>query len=168
MAVMIGFAVVAPTFDPSNQTTRVFQTFSLILMTSRVVLCIQYLSILWHVRKYENTRIPLAAVISVHFIAALIYLGITFRFRDGGSHVYIIWYIVAGCEMAINIGLSLAWNVLSFRGTHLINRMSLLTLIIVGEGIIVVCNNVSTIVTNPYSWSKPCSCSTPARTSICC
>ena len=139
---MIGFAVVGPLFDPSHQITKTFRTFSLILMVSRLILTAQYLSVLWHVRRYRNTTIPFGIVAGLHFVAAMIYLGITFRFQDGNSRVYVAWYVVGGCEILIHIGLSGFWRVLSFKRTHLINRMSLLTLIIIGEGIIVVCTNV--------------------------
>jgi hypothetical protein len=38
-------------------------------------------------------------------------------------------------------------------GTHMVQRMSLLTLIILGEGIIVVCKSISKIVKNDFLWS---------------
>jgi hypothetical protein len=94
-------------------------------------------------------------MIGIHFVAALIYVGITFRFQKHNSRVYVAWYVVGGCEALINIMLSLIWDVLSFRGTHLIQRFSLLTFIIMGEGIIEVTNNISLIVKNSNSWSKP-------------
>ena len=118
------------------------------------MLAVQYLSVLWHARKYRNTKKPLGFIAGMHFTAAIIYLGIAFRFRDGNSRVYIIWYIVGAMEAIIVVAASVVWEVLSFRNTHLIQRMSLLTLIIIGEGIIVICNNVSTIVTNPDAWSE--------------
>lgn len=124
-------------------------------MVSRLILSIQYATIIWHVRKFKTAKEPLAVMVAMHFAAAMIYLGITFRFQDYNSRVYIAWYIVAICETLLNIGLSLFWPVLSFKGTHIINRMGLLTLIIIGEGVIVVCTNVTTIVKNPDSWSKP-------------
>src|SRR3569833_1218981 len=98
-------------------------------MVSRLTLCVQYLTILFHVRKYPNTTLPIAVVIGAQFVAAKIYLGITFRFRDDTvSRVYITWYIVAIMEMFVYITLSLFWVVLSFKGSHLINRMCLLTM----------------------------------------
>jgi low temperature requirement protein LtrA len=93
-------------------------------------------------------------VIAVHFVAAMIYLGITFRFQKYNSRVYVAWYVIGGCELLINVMLSLLCDVLSFKGTHLIQRFSLLTFIIMGEGIIVVANNISLIVKNPNSWSE--------------
>lgn len=44
--------------------------------------------------------------------------------------VFVVWYITAGLETIINIAVSSRWEVLTFAGTHLIKRMSLLTLII--------------------------------------
>lgn len=46
------------------------------------------------------------------------------------SHNYIAWYVVAVVETAFIIAVSSRWKVVSFKGTHLIQRMSLLTLII--------------------------------------
>lgn len=46
-------------------------------MVSRFCLCFQYLLILWHVRYYKNTALPLGLVAGVNFIAAVIYLGVT-------------------------------------------------------------------------------------------
>ena len=123
-------------------------------MVSRLLMVVQYATIIWHVRKYQKAKLPLSLMVGLHFVAAMIYLGITFRFRDYNSRVYIAWYIIAVLETALSVGFSLVWDVLSFKGTHLVNRMSLLTLIIIGEGIIVVCTNVTTIVKNPNSWSK--------------
>jgi low temperature requirement protein LtrA len=53
--------------------------------------------------------------------------------KDGHSHVYLIWYVVAVLETAFNIAVSSRWKVMSFKGTHLVQRMSLLTLIICKE-----------------------------------
>ncbi len=169
---MIGFAVVGPSFDTSQQEKRTFQTLcmysmppamatvtniittALILMVSRLTLAVQYLSVLWHVRKFRKTKLPLAIIAGTHIIAADIYLGLTFGFRDFNTGVYIGWYVVGITELTLNVGLGLSWDVISFHGTHLIHRMTLLTLIIIGEGVIVVCNNVSTLVTNSDAWSK--------------
>ena len=43
----------------------------------------------------------------------------------------------------------------STQGTHVVQRMTLLTLIILGEGIIVVCKSISKIVKNEYNWTGP-------------
>jgi low temperature requirement protein LtrA len=46
------------------------------------------------------------------------------------------------------IAISCVWRVVSFRHTHLVERIGLLTLIIMGEGIIGLSTSVSTILQN--------------------
>lgn len=123
-------------------------------MVSRLVLAIQYFSVLWQVRSYKRTKLPLGIMVATHVVAAIVYLGATFGFRDFNTNVYYIWYIIGAFEIAISVVLSLVWNVISFQKTHLNQRMSLLTLIIIGEGIIVLSHNITTIVSNPGAWSE--------------
>lgn len=125
----------------------------MIFMTSRLILAIQYGTIIWHVRAYRHTRLPLGIMVGMHSVAAVIYLGVAFSFHGGWQRGYIAWYVVAIAELAISITLSLFWDVLTFKGTHLNSRMALLTLIIIGEGIIVICTNITTIVKSPDAWS---------------
>jgi low temperature requirement protein LtrA len=47
--------------------------------------------------------------------------------------------------MVLNIGLSSKWKVLGFKRTHLVERMSLLTLYILGEGVIDVLKSVGKV-----------------------
>lgn len=51
-------------------------------------------------------------------------------------------------EALAMIAVSCVWRVVSFRHTHLVERIGLLTLIIMGEGIIGLCTSVSTILQN--------------------
>lgn len=53
------------------------------------------------------------------------------------DHTYIAWYILAIGETMAAIAISIVWRkTVGFKGTHLVQRMSLLTLIILGEGLI--------------------------------
>jgi low temperature requirement protein LtrA len=52
------------------------------------------------------------------------------------------------------IAISCVWRVVSFRHTHLVERIGLLTLIIMGEGIIGLATSVSTILQNSTTVSK--------------
>lgn len=123
-------------------------------MVSRFALSVEYAAVVWHTRKYRNTILPLSLLILTHLSASMVYLGLSFTFRDGsGSLAFITWYVIGFIETIINVGLSFCYKVLSFKGTHLTNRMSLLTMIIIGEGIIVTCSNVSTVVKNPNAWT---------------
>jgi hypothetical protein len=69
------------------------------------------------------------------------------------SNTYIAWYVVAVVEIAINIIVSSMWKVVSFKGTHLVQRMSLLTLIILGEGIISMTKSIANIVENYLAYT---------------
>jgi len=51
-------------------------------------------------------------------------------------------------EAIIVITISCLWRVVSFKYTHLIERIGLLTLIIMGEGIIGITRSISEIVNN--------------------
>jgi low temperature requirement protein LtrA len=86
----------------------------------------------------------------MYLIAAIIYLGTFFGFKKDGSssYTYITWYILAGIETILNVVVTSSWKVVSFKGTHLVQRMTLLTLIILGEGIIVICKSITAIVKN--------------------
>lgn len=98
--------------------------------------------------------LPLGIMVAINIAAAIIYLGIVFGFQDYNTYVYVAWYVVSVLEVLATVGLSLRWKVLSFKGTHLINRMAMLTFIMIGEGVIVVATGVGKIVVNADSWSK--------------
>ncbi|OBS22031.1 hypothetical protein FPOA_08368 [Fusarium poae] len=153
LGVMVGFAVVAPKFKPEDQDMKTMRTFSIILMVSRLALAIEYASILWHIRKFKKQALPMLLQIGLNFVLAMIYLGTTFRFTNHNSNVYITWYVLAAVELVLTFILAYIFPVLSFQGTHLMKRMGLLTVIIVGDGIITICKSVVTIVENPDSWN---------------
>jgi hypothetical protein len=132
-------------------TTR---TIALILMVSRLCLAAEYTSIVWHVRKFTKSRLAFLAQILVHLAAAMIYLGISFRFEYRHSQVFIVWYIVCAMETVLSFGLGLCFNVLGLEKTHLMNRMSLLTIMILGDGIVVLAEKVVTIVKSADAWSR--------------
>ena len=129
---------------------------ALILAVSRFCLAVEYGSILRHIQKYREQRLPMGIQVGLNFIASMIYLGITFRFRahQGNSRVFVTWYVMAGMEVVLAFLVANIWAVLSFKGTHLMKRLGLLTVVILGDAIIVMAQNVVTIVKNPDAWSK--------------
>ncbi|KAH6608301.1 hypothetical protein Trco_004614 [Trichoderma cornu-damae] len=155
LGVFVGFAVVAPKFDPNDQDLASMRAMSIILMASRLSLTIEYASILWHVIKFKNVHLPFYIQTTIHFIAATIYLGIIFRFNDQkDSRVFVAWYVVGSLDVLSTLGLSAIFSVLSLTKTHLMNRMSLLTIVILGESIVVLADKVIIIVEGPDSWGK--------------
>ncbi|KAF9772040.1 hypothetical protein IL306_010303 [Fusarium sp. DS 682] len=154
LGVMVGFAVVAPKFTPNEQNMKTMRTMSLILMVSRLCLAVEYGSILWHIRKYKKQALPMMLQIGLNFASAMIYLGITFRFTDHNSNVFMTWYVLAGVEVILTFAIAYIFPVLTFQGTHLMKRMGLLTVIIVGDGIITISKSVVTIVESPDAWNS--------------
>ncbi|PSS22920.1 hypothetical protein M430DRAFT_25883 [Amorphotheca resinae ATCC 22711] len=152
LGVMVGLAVSGPKFDTEEHNPEL-KVMALILMVSRFVLCLQYLLVLYHVREYKNTKLPLALISGTKFGAAIIYLGISFAFAHS-NHAYRAFYVIAVAEMLINIGVSSQWKVVTFKGTHLIERMSLLTLYILGEGVIDILKSVVKISSNQAHWTS--------------
>ncbi|KAF2710728.1 hypothetical protein K504DRAFT_376108, partial [Pleomassaria siparia CBS 279.74] len=162
--VMVGFAVIGPTWKPyeAMEDFRLYKVFGIMLMVSRLTLFFQYCSTLWFVYAagYRKCILPIVMVMSSTLFAAIIYISMTEAFpslKEGiqagrivvvkqQSNVYIAWYVVGILETLFTIGVSTIWRVISFKGTHMVQRMSLLTLIILGEGIMVICKAISKIV----------------------
>ena len=164
--VMVGFAVIGPQWKPGQEIPdyKIYKAFGLILMVSRLTLFAQYAVTLFYTKKFKKTVVPLLLVMASTLIAAILYGALTSAFPkvrvdvDGTwlpqkSNVYIAWYIIAISETILTVTVSCIWRVISFKGTHMVQRMSLLSLIILGEGIIVICKSISKIVKNEFLWT---------------
>ncbi|KAF2121199.1 bacterial low temperature requirement A protein-domain-containing protein [Lophiotrema nucula] len=164
--VMVGFAVIGVQWKPGQEVDdyKIYKAFGLILMVSRLTLVAQYSVTLFYTKKYKKTIFPIAMIIVSSLVAAILYGALTAAFpkvkedTDGflipvKSNVYIAWYIIGILEVLITVSVSSIWRVISFKGTHMVQRMSLLTLIILGEGIIVICKSISKIVKNEFLWT---------------
>lgn len=148
-AVMLGFAAVSVNFSVgdavdeysdhdllSNSSLKVLTLF---LMGDRLVLFCQYLSTIGMCRGYRRAVVPLCWISGIYFVAAMVYLGLYWTFDNSPgqtNYTYLVWYVVAVLETLVVTLISMVWRVISFKGTHLVERMSLLTLIIFGEGVI--------------------------------
>ncbi|KAG5982854.1 hypothetical protein E4U55_001261 [Claviceps digitariae] len=156
LGVLVGFVVVAPTFSPSDVSDQGHETMrnmSLILCVSRACLAIEYASTLWHVRRYKTAMLPLCLQIGTHVIAASVFLGITFAFHEEGrSRAYMTWYFISGTEAVASILISNFYSTASLTDTHIMKRLTLLTLMIMGEGLEQEAKEVVTIVRNPSAW----------------
>jgi low temperature requirement protein LtrA len=163
---MVGFAVIGPQWKPGQYIAdyKIYKAFGLILMVSRFTLFAQYGVTLFYTKKYTKTIVPLLMIMASTLLAAILYGALTPAFPndkhdadgyliDQKTNVYIAWYIIAVCETILTVSVSCIWRVISFKGTHMVQRMSLLTLIILGEGIIVVCKSISKIVKVNYLWT---------------
>ncbi|KAF3227651.1 hypothetical protein TWF106_009161 [Orbilia oligospora] len=158
IGVMVGFSAINSKFDPRypEQNWQAFKTLSLLLFASRFAIAIQYFVVWWTVRQYTKTKMPLLLMSVLMFISMILFLGLAFSFSStGNTKGYIGWYVVLSLEAVLVLSISLKWKIVGFKGTHLIQRMGLLTLIVMGEGIIGLCR--ATSLTNEgvgaTSWS---------------
>ena len=105
-------------------------------MVSRLVLVCQYLSILRCVRRYKQSSGPLALAAAIYLVSALIYLGLYFNFTSSHADNIIGWYVAMVFETFAMIIISARWSELKIDETQLASRLGLLTLYILGEGVI--------------------------------
>lgn len=79
---------------------------------------------------------------------------LAFSGRNGlRARVWSVWFVLFGVEMWTVTWLSLAYPDIGFNDTHLNTRMGLLTLIIIGEGVIAITRIVNKTV-RPGGWTK--------------
>jgi hypothetical protein len=99
--------------------------------SSGVVLFLQYSTTLFFVWRYRASRLPLVATLIILAMAIIIYLGVSFAFYlETAGTTYIAWYVMAVFK-AVGILAIVKWKgSVSFKRTHLIERMTCLTLII--------------------------------------
>ena len=155
--VMVGFAITGPyfvvVFEPDTLSAvyalQSYQVVSLILMASRLILMVQYMVTFWWLRAHPKAFFPLVVHIVTEFVAAMIFLGLFFNFAPsspGNTGVGIAgWYVVLTVEAVIILVVSGYIRFMSFRHTPMVERLGLLTLIILGEGIIGLCEKVGSI-----------------------
>ncbi|EGE82820.1 hypothetical protein BDDG_05764 [Blastomyces dermatitidis ATCC 18188] len=139
LGIMAGFAVLGPNFDPSNPSSKPneFRNMSFVLMTSRIILALQYASIVWYIKGYKRTVFPTLLVIATVFTTAMAYLGLAFTFtRTSGHLAFLAWYVIGAVEAVFMISISSFWRVLSFKETAIIERFNGMTLIVLGEGVV--------------------------------
>ena len=133
---MTGFAVVGPNFRDSTDLSAM-QSLSLVLMVSRIILLTQYTTVLWFARQRKDVIAPLVLKIMTLAVSAAVFLGLYFSFTPQNQlSGQIGWYVISVVEALSMLGISSYWTQLSFTYTCLSERVGLLTLIIIGEGII--------------------------------
>lgn len=122
-------------------------------MFSRAVLAVEYASTLYHLRKYKKSLKPLYISIGINIAAMLMYLGITFYFQnDKRSQIYMAWYFISSAEAILTLILSNVWAVLSFANSHIMKRLTLITAMILGGGLVSIAQGAVTMVKTPQAW----------------
>ncbi|KAK7709226.1 hypothetical protein SLS57_008761 [Botryosphaeria dothidea] len=166
---MSGFALVGSSFNPGgkehNNTVRsiplllksltlisfqIFRILCIMLFVSRLLLAVQYSVACFFInRKVKGLGFPLGLTITTFTLCGGAYYSMVPAFSEtsgNGLGIYYVWYIIIGIEVAVVIGTASIWRKLSFKKTHLMERMGLLTLIIIGEGAIGVTKTVAKLM----------------------
>ncbi|PYH94772.1 hypothetical protein BO71DRAFT_220318 [Aspergillus ellipticus CBS 707.79] len=159
LAAMVGFASAGSRFTTRVRAENVwaFQSLSLILAGSRFLLAIQYTIntvFLW--RRMVSAAKGVSAIAATHFVSSLMYLWMFYAFRQHSGlspYIWTVWFVLFGIEMWVVMGTSCVTPGLGLQDTHLNVRMGLLTLIIIGEGVIAVTRIVNKTV-GPGGWTK--------------
>ncbi|KAK6354930.1 hypothetical protein TWF696_004058 [Orbilia brochopaga] len=156
IGVMVGFSAVNERFDPEHpaENWQAFKNLSLLLFASRFAIAIQYFVVWWTVRQYKKTKMPLLLMSIIMAVSMIFFLGLAFSFQPQSNvKGYIGWYVILALEAVLVLAISLKWRIVGFKGTHLIQRMGLLTLIVMGEGIIGLCRATSLTNEGVGGWS---------------
>ncbi|KAJ5899895.1 hypothetical protein N7495_004639 [Penicillium taxi] len=159
LGAMVGFASAGTRFTARIRDENVwaFQSLTLILAGSRMLLAIQYtinLAFIYPSMKSAAKGVTYTAV--MFWTTTFCYLGMyrIFSHATGsGSRIWIFWFVIFGIEMWTVMGLSCVFPEIGFQKSHLNVRMGLLTLIIIGEGVIAVTRIVNKTV-RPGGWTK--------------
>ncbi|QDS75713.1 hypothetical protein FKW77_008036 [Venturia effusa] len=155
MIVFVGFALVGSKFQPTSKKatdTANFRVLCYVLGMSRLLFAIQYLVVLLFSikNKAKKLLLPLAICVLTFFTAAAIFFAMVLAFKDNEKQtnrsIFAIWWLVQLLEGVVIIAVSCTWRTLSFKATHLVERMGLLTLIVIGEGAIGVTKTIAKIM----------------------
>jgi low temperature requirement protein LtrA len=143
MVCFIGFALAGAHFDPGSKeaTNTNFQILSWMLFMTRFLLAFQYIGVLVRCiqRGHRDLIVPLSITIGTYLITGIAYAAMVAAFPTSKERVHgvtAVWWIAMAIEVCSTIGVSMVWRKLSFKRTHLPERLGLLTLIVVGEGAI--------------------------------
>lgn len=129
---------------------KIFQILCWLLFISRLLFAVQYSVACYFInRKTKTLRAPLAITITAFLLCGGSFYAMTPAFSESsgnGLGIYYVWYIILVIEAVLIVGTASIWTGLSFKRTHLMERMGLLTLIVIGEGAIGVTKTVAKLM----------------------
>ncbi|KAF9693248.1 hypothetical protein EKO04_008836 [Ascochyta lentis] len=147
--VFTGFVFAGPVFDKYNNSYdgESYRHFSIVLVVSRCCIAVQYAVVMWQGRSFRQTLLPLGLSTTIHLAAAAAYAVTLAVFPKGqvGLEEQVTWVVIAIVEGLTVLLIAMNWRVVSFKYTHIVERLQLLTLIIIGEGIIGMIKSVACI-----------------------
>ncbi|KIW01884.1 uncharacterized protein PV09_06731 [Verruconis gallopava] len=148
--VMAGFVFAGPVFDKYDKAVdqRYYKAFALVLFVSRIVIAVQYIVVMWQSRRFKKALLPLGMTAAVYITTAVLYLITHFSFPSAGPILWyelFVWFVLSIGEGVATMLIAIFFRIISFKYTHLVERMGLLSLILMGEGIIGMVKSVSCV-----------------------
>lgn len=152
MIAFVGFALVGSAFAPGTAKgdNMSFRVLCYTLVMSRILFAVQYLvvGVFVAMSRRADLYLPIFLNALIYLIAAAAFGAMLPAFARGkpvdeSNGIYSVWWIVMAIEAVAVIAISSIWRMLSFKKTHLVERMGLLTLIVIGEGAIGVTKTIS-------------------------
>ncbi|KAF1361424.1 hypothetical protein EJ07DRAFT_112161 [Lizonia empirigonia] len=152
LGVFTGFVFAGPVFDKynNNNDEESYRHFTIMLVVSRCCIAMQYAVVMWQGRMFRQTLLPTGLNTAIYLTAAAAY-AITLLdsmmfltpLRLQADELYrVIIAIVEGLTVLL---IAMTWHIISFKYTHIVERLQQLTLIIIGEGIIGMIKSVACI-----------------------
>jgi len=147
MCMFIGFASATGCLEMNPATNAKkkadlngFESLNVLMIVSRALFALQYIVAFVLVgRKHKPSKIPLLITAAMYAFASFIY-GILFKFvllDTGRAQGFYGYYAIIGFELFVMSLVVYQYDCVSFKDTHLHKRLMVLTLMILGEGIIV-------------------------------
>lgn len=148
MCMFIGFASATGSLEMNATSSKPlpkvnlsgFDLLNILMIVSRALFAIQYgVALLLVGRKHKPAKIPLIITAGMYGLASLIY-GLIFKFfllGKNNKEGFYGYYAVIAFELFIMSLVVYRYPCISFQKTHLHKHLMVLTLMILGEGIIV-------------------------------
>merc|ERR1711939_512486 len=144
--VMMALASESANFIPQRFNAKVpktiasFRIINCILLISRAALICEYSIPVLYMLKRRRRRLllPLLLCCLTFLVSVIVYASIWSTFSEEGAsrHLYRAWYVILGFEVISILVISSVWRAVSFKNTHVVKRMGLLTIILLGEGVL--------------------------------
>ncbi|KAF2650808.1 hypothetical protein K491DRAFT_720456 [Lophiostoma macrostomum CBS 122681] len=124
--------------DDIKNDARSYKNFATALAFGRFAIAVQYFVVMYQSRMFRRTLIPVGLSGLVHVLAGAAFMVQLFVLPKGSvdNPEQITLFIIAIAEGLAIFIIAIFWRIVSFKYTHLVERLQLLTLIIIGEGII--------------------------------
>ncbi|MCJ1388912.1 hypothetical protein MMC18_001763 [Xylographa bjoerkii] len=151
---MTGLAIVGPDYGTENTldgkgadvAVQALKSMALIFMAMRLIIACQYLVVTYWFRRYSKARRVLLIHVGVSFSTAMLFLGLSFAINSNNLRtVAAVWYPIILFETLMCFVIASRVEFMNFRKTSIVERLGLLTLIILGEGVIGICDSISRV-----------------------